>query len=68
MVNKITQVLVFLLIQLVIGCLASSNETSHFDGGKMASFVVADWHYVAVDFNQNQLFYNDFLSYKIKAF
>ena len=68
MVNKITQVLVFLLIQLVIGCLASSNETSHFDGVKMVSFVVADWHYIAVDSNQNQLFYNDFISYKINAF
>ena len=68
MVNKIIQALVFLLIQLVIGCLASSNEASHFDGFKMASFAVQDWHYVVVDFNQNQLSYNDFLSNKINVF
>ena len=53
MVNKTTQVLVFLLIQLVIGCLASSNETSHFDDLKIASFSVSDLQYVAVNFEQN---------------
>ena len=53
MVNKTTQVLVFLLIQLVIGCLASSNEISHFDDLKIASFSVSDLQYVAVNFEQN---------------
>lgn len=68
MVNKMTQVLVFLLIQFVVGCLASSNESTHFNGVKIASFVVADWHYIAVDFNQNQIFHNDFMTCKINVF
>ena len=68
MVNKTTQIVVFLLIQLVIGCFASSNKMSHFDDMKIVSFVVNYWHYIAVGFNQTQLSYDHFISCKIEAF
>ena len=55
-------------MQFVIGCLASSNHSTHFDCVEIRLLVLTGGHYVVDDFDQNQLFQNDFMSYKINGF